>query len=594
MEELETKAIRLIANIQKNLYLTPEVLKYQVGTKFDKIPNIEAFLNKLEDLARNLISKNHISFLRESIYAKYIIKKENIPESFYELKKRILLEKGYGHIEELENYKDIIAREVINNQKMSLDKWLDYFLRDESNIYPFWAKYWAFQGMVRIGAWNNKNNEYITRRLTTTAPFIELNKEALSLTIESLIKSLKNLRIADKQLEQIVKTGSFLKIYTYFLKKVVTKDKKSTNNTGIWVRYLKGSNPKTLVSSIEGYNTNWCTVALSVAKSQLERGDFYIFFTTNSDNEYKIPRIAIRMEDENIAEIRGIEKDQGVEPEMIEVLEKTLQDYFPNDKYYKKLADMKKITDIYNKNQTKQELSISELRFLYQLDEKIIGFGYDGDTRILEIIKTRNIKKDLSQIFNCQEGEVATSKEEINLKTKVYYGNIEISENNFEFTPNILVGNIKISNWKDRKNIYFKTEELYGDIEFEIDSTLENVTFPKRVYGSLKINFFAIDEAKLVNILFPDYIKKDFEVLGAVFLKDSRLPENIEGKTKLFWFRKMENVLLPLEISEDTLNLPNIKDTSGLIIPECSTYNIETRYDIIEKNSKENKTLKIK
>ena len=115
MEELETKAIRLIANIQKNLYLTPEVLKYQVGTKFDKIPNIEAFLNKLEDLARNLISKNHISFLRESIYAKYIIKKENIPESFYELKKRILLEKGYGHIEELENYKDIIAREVINN-----------------------------------------------------------------------------------------------------------------------------------------------------------------------------------------------------------------------------------------------------------------------------------------------------------------------------------------------------------------------------------------------------------------------------------------------------------------------------------------------
>ena len=176
MENLETKAIRLISNLDKSLYLNFQLLRHTSGNKYAKFENIKEYLKKLEAIETKLLAKEHLKYLYEVIYSKYIIKKENIKNSYLEFRKRILLEKGYGNLLN-DNYEESVIKEVINNQKKSLDVWLNYlFLED--NTYPFWVKYWALKGILKIGSFDDDTNSYNHRGINTISPFIELNKKA--------------------------------------------------------------------------------------------------------------------------------------------------------------------------------------------------------------------------------------------------------------------------------------------------------------------------------------------------------------------------------------------------------------------------------
>jgi len=62
---------------------------------------------------------------------------------------------------------------------------------------------------------------------------------------------------------------------------------------------------------------------------------------------------------------------------------------------------MEILTYIYTKCKSNNnvELSKEELNFLYETKEEIIGFGYDEDPRIQEIIKERDVINDYNEIF---------------------------------------------------------------------------------------------------------------------------------------------------------------------------------------------------
>lgn len=130
------------------------------------------------------------------------------------------------------------------------------------------------------------------------------------------------------------------------------------------------------VESLKGYNTGWCIAGEETAKTQLKNGDFYVYYTLDNNNEYKVPRIAIRMEGNSIGEIRGIAAEQNIEPNMEKVLEEKIKWFPDKDKYYKKVNDMQLLTYIYEKNKNNIELSKEDLKFLYEIDNKIEGFGY--------------------------------------------------------------------------------------------------------------------------------------------------------------------------------------------------------------------------
>lgn len=63
---------------------------------------------------------------------------------------------------------------------------------------------------------------------------------------------------------------------------------------------------------------------ICTAQTQLQGGDFYVYYSKNTDGADVIPRVAIRMEEDKIAEVRGIAPKQNVDPYIAPVIEEKI------------------------------------------------------------------------------------------------------------------------------------------------------------------------------------------------------------------------------------------------------------------------------
>ena len=246
-------------------------------------------------------------------------------------------------------------------------------------------------------SYNQKDGNSHKRTESTINIYDELNKNAVAFIYDKLVKVLYGNIFFDEKLQSLLEDGNFLKLYSYVLKKEnVHKEDKD----GIWIKYNRGDEPSELLDIIQGKGTGWYTIDYEIAKKELEGGDLYLYCTKDYNNEYKKPRIIIKMEENNIREICGIESAQKVELEMKKILDEKLQEFSDRDNYYKKVEDMDRLTEIYNEYKYR-ELNDRELIFLYQLNNNISSFGYKSDPRIYEILQMRDKQKDLLRIFKC-------------------------------------------------------------------------------------------------------------------------------------------------------------------------------------------------
>ena len=404
----------------------------------EKMNYAKEYLEKLSRV-QNKSKLSNSNILRNMYLDKYTISKEEIPESYYKSQEQMYLDRGYGHHTITENEKDKLADIVIDDQKKSLEKIIDYFFSDDA-IYPEHLKFWAFQGIMSLGSYDKETGEFKRRNKHTVAPYPEINIEALSLAITNMDKFLQNENIEEKDFIKTIFnssiTNTFEKLYTFYLNKVNSENKsKIDTNEGIWIKYDQGSDHMKLVKTLEGKGTGWCTAGESTAKMQLSKGDFYVYYTKGTTGEYTEPRIAIRMEGNNIGEIRGVASNQNLENGFEDILEEKLKEFPDRDKYKKKNQDMNMLTNIYNKinKDPNVELSKEELRFIYEIDYQITGFGFQIDPRIEEIKSKRKskrtVKKDLSIVFECKKNEIGFNENDLkNNQLVAYFGDIKYSE----------------------------------------------------------------------------------------------------------------------------------------------------------------------
>ena len=534
--------------VYKDLYNSPEVLQgYKNPGQKEK--NIQEYMERLEILHKRVLDsprKNDINLLKHFYYEKYIIKEDDIPDSYYNHQAEIALERGYGHINITQSMKKEMAKQVIEEQKKSLDYWLEYFLSEDSKMYPTWAKYWAFQGMLKLGSFDKSSHEFSRRTKGTTSPFIELNHEALSLSIDTLLKYINKETIEDKELEKLIEKGVFGKIYAYeitLLDKI--KKQESNTNNGIWIKYPQGSDHMKLVKSLEGKGTGWCTAGASTAKHQLEMGDFYVYYSYDSEGNPTIPRIAIRMEGNNIVEVRGVAEKQNLESDMESIADKKLQDFSDYPKYQQKISDMKKLTKIYKEYKTR-ELTEEELRFLYEIDKKIVGFGYSKDPRIKEVLTDRNIKKDLSSIFECSEEEVGITINDLNSKKLKYY-----------------VGNLLFLYLLIGDKGLILPETIYGDLDLGGFTRAEGLVLPKTINGYLNLRDLKNAEGLVLPKTMNGYLFLD----SLTSAKGLVLPKTINGDLYLSGLTSAEGLVLP-EIINGYLFLDSLTSAKGLVLPK--------------------------
>ena len=391
----------------------------------EKIGKYIERLERVHDIAKD--SPHKMEVLKQFYYDKYVIKE--LPESYINLQKRIARERGYGDVTVTDEMKEEMLSNVQKEQEKSLDMWIDYLTSDDA-MYPMWFKHYAFRGMLKLNKFDKEKGEFGRRSKTTTEPYVELNREVLARVYDTLVKEIGTDEEISEEASKALENGeSFKKLYEYYLTNTGYVNR-GNDTDGIWVKYDQGSDYKPLWESLQGKNTGWCTAGEETAKTQLSNGDFYVYYTKDKEGVYKEPRIAIRMDGKNkIGEVRGVGEHQNLEGCMTPIAEKKINEFPDKDKYLKKVNDMKLLTEIDNEVSNNIELTKEKLRFLYEIDSKIEGFGYGDDPRVKEIRDKRNNKKDLAFVFNCKEENIGTKLSDFeNNDIICFYGDLEYDD----------------------------------------------------------------------------------------------------------------------------------------------------------------------
>jgi hypothetical protein len=316
---------------------------------------------------------------------------------------------------------------VIEDQKASLDQWIDYLSSDDA-VYPAWFKYYVFRNITKLSQFDKELGKFKTRTDSTVAPFPDIYREPLAQIADAYTQVAEdNKSLSDPEIKEIF-SQKFPSIYAELIQKSLAVSIESKEEIlGEWVKYEQGNmdDAERLFASLESKGTGWCTAGRSTAATQIESGDFYVYYTNDQDGTPTQPRIAIRMEDDHIAEVRGILPHQSMEPLMAPILEAKLQEFGPEaDKFTKKSEDMKRLTAIDNKTQKGEALTRDELIFLYEIDAPIEGFGYEEDPRIKELRDQRNPDEDMLIIFDCTKEQIAHNESEVADNTKAYMGEL--------------------------------------------------------------------------------------------------------------------------------------------------------------------------
>jgi hypothetical protein len=466
---------------------------------------------------------------------------------------------------------------IIQDQERSLDAWLDYLTSDDA-FYPMWFKYYVFRNITKLAAYDKDRGEFPKRSKSTTAPFPDINREALAYVEDSLSKhyGLKDLdpnnpegQINPELQALLDRKANFAKLYKQAIEMVTSKRAENLNITdGVWVKFEQTNDQakaEELAKSLQGYNTGWCTAVEGTAARQLMAGDFYVYYTRAEDGQYSVPRIAIRMQNihgkQHIAEVRGIETNQHMEAALVPIADAKMNEIDPEEakRYKKASADMARLTEIYNLlepifdketgrlirfNNPRAELSQSQLRFLYEIDDRIVGFGYRADPRIEQILKQRDKKADLSKAFGVPPEQISLTQAEALSGNIVYH-----------------YGYLNLRNLTSAEGL--KLPERVGDSLY-----LDNLTsaagleLPKQVGGWLDLSRLTSAEG----LKLPEEVGGNLILRGLTSAAGLELPKQVGGWLDLSRLTSAEGLKLPERVGG--LNLGSLTSAEGLKLPE--------------------------
>ena len=563
----------MISKVYTNLHNSDRVLKAS-NISDKKRERLLKYFERLEELHNKVAKTKSVTgekLLKNFYYDLYVIKPENIPDAYFQNQVRLARERGYGNIKLTEEDKRRMTEEVIDDQKKSLDKWIEYFLYDEeSKSYGMWEKYWVFQGLQNLGKYDKETGKFSKRDKSTVYPFPPVEREYIFTTLKLMEDFLKDKK-SEEDIKQALSTGNFKLLYEYVIKQSFLKGEHQSNNSdGKWIKYEQGSDYNILRDSLQGYYTGWCTAAgENFAKDQLAGGDFYVYYSLDENGEAKVPRIAIRMDGKDkIGEIRGIADNQNMEPEMMPILEEKLKEFPDKDKYLKKEHDMKLLTLIDKKVNNNIVLTLEELKFLYEIDDKISGFGCGNDPRIKEIKSKRNCKKDYAYLFNIKEEDIALSQEEWESnpeKFKFLFGDLHLSRitNADGLTlPRYIYGDLILDNLISSDGLVFP-QQVNGNLNLNNLTSTEGLVLPQYVGRNIGLNSLTnADE-----LVLPQYVGCDIDLDSLTNADELVLPKSIGGSIYLNSLTNADELIFPENIGGG-IYLSSLANAEGLVLPE--------------------------
>ena len=398
---------------------------------------IETYINRLENIFLNEdmgTRERNINMLRAGIYDILIIKKENVPESYFELQKQIARDQGHGEIEISPETKRQMIEVLIGDQKASLDAWIDYLTGPDA-VYPAWFKFLAFRNIIKLSQFDKTLLKFKDRTDSTVAPFPDIYREPLAQLCDIYEKYLADPKLKNDPDYKVYIEKKFATSYASLIQKSLENSLERKDGTvGEWRKFNQGnsSDATELYESLKNKGTGWCTAGDSTARTQIEGGDFYVYYTYDDEGNPVQPRVAIRMNGKNkIAELRGVNPSQELEPQFADIVDEKMNEFGADEAkvYKKKASDMKRLTEAVRKNEKQEDLTEGEIRFLYG---NIQGFGYQVDPRIEELKKKRDYFADMRKVFKSKVALDMLDKCEKNNDISI---SIDLSFDGLEFHP---------------------------------------------------------------------------------------------------------------------------------------------------------------
>ena len=300
-----------VDSIYQNLINSEEVKRAIERRNTNPINREDAIKAYMDRLEKAHFTERKLTLLKSLYYKRYVI--DHLPENYVQLQQKISREQGRGNIIINSEGRKEMLKHIQDEQKKSLDLWLTY-LNSKDAMYPMWFRYYAFQGMLKLGKYDKERGKFTKRSKNTAIPFIEVNPEILGQMYTLLSKMMAKKELSLEEVKTLNNGESFNKLYTYILNNMIINIGKLDSKDGMWIKYDQGKNYKKLWQSLQGKNTGWCTAGEETCKTQIEIGNFYVYYTKDENDKYKIPRVAIRMRGcDEIAEVRGIDKNQNLE-----------------------------------------------------------------------------------------------------------------------------------------------------------------------------------------------------------------------------------------------------------------------------------------
>ncbi|MFZ3230948.1 MAG: hypothetical protein WA160_12140 [Pseudobdellovibrio sp.] len=543
-------------NLAKSAFVehrTQQVNKNNLKPLIEPQKKIAAWLGYLEHSYQQRRSNpTVIARIKEYYFANAVIQPHKISKSYFDLQVEIAQEKGKDILELTEKVKQDLAKVVIDDQRKSFEKWLDYFFSSDSENYPMWAKYWSFTSLKKLSTFDPESGTFKDRSPGQAAPYPELNREALEIVMDSMVNSVNNKSLEnfkDAAFLNYLKVANFGKLYGRALQILNSEKWDPSTTSGLWVKYKQGTDSAPLFKSLQGIGISWCTAQGELtAETQLKIGGFYIYYSHDKFGKAKIPRLAIHMDGPKIDEIRGIGPEQNIDADMVNtsvLKEKLLEFGKEADQYQKRFLDMEKLTEIKKNHKNGLDLSKEELRFLYEIDGKIAGFGQHEDTRIKEILYNRDPRKDILLAFDgkLKAHEISlTNKEALRGGIKFHYGDLNfdhLTSGEGVVLPEIVSGSVSLSKMVSIKGLVHP-KSIGGDYNLkEVVSAYDGAIMPRKIGGAFKLD-------KLVSaksIIMPDFVGEDLNLYALISTKGLSMPRTVGGDVSLLSLKSAEDGL---------------------------------------------------
>ena len=330
-----------------------------------------------------------------------------------------------------------IIQDIARTQKQSLDQWVEYLIQSE---YPIHFKYLILKAVL------NYNYDLKQDKL------IERNEETIRNTTPFDAGSLAEL--FDRNSNYLLKDYNVI-MNENSIKILNSREVIGETTDGKWIRFKGGrnatsseisTNAKELMQLVQ--NTYWCTK--NQGRNQLQGGDFYVYVTESRGEVF--PRIAVRMNEDNIGEVRGNSSaSQDLDAEMLPIAEEFLINNIPNNsgkrwldsiKYNKRCVDIRKRFE----SEGLYENFIFEFIELVANKNKFkVDYGENGNV-VLMLEKFNQAKEKLPNKYY-KKGDIESDFRMLSPQTRYYIGHlhryeIEILKNEYKIDVSDL------SNWK--------------------------------------------------------------------------------------------------------------------------------------------------